>query len=315
MRRAKFRVIAGGAKKKTRLWRKLFAVGILVLSGFLLWNSMEYITLLAAKVTVASHTRVQYGVPVECVVIRDEDTILAPQAGQYIPVLENGTRVKAGQVFARIEGRGGTVNLSAPSAGLICHGSDGLEKHLVMGRELDEPALQTVAGYLQDIPARTEAFEVEQFAPAAAIITNYSYQLLTRMDNYAEGKRQTLSVALADGSKRILSIIPREMLRYDNLYWVVWDSPSVPDELGLQRVLTAELVTETQELVLVPDGALYTRDGVRGVFVLYRNKPIFNPVEVLYTESGYVGVSGLADGQVVLSLPKWASFAKGWWQR
>jgi len=268
---------------------------------------------LAAKVTVARHSVVKAGVPVSCAVLRKEWAVTAPGTGKYIALVPEGSRVKVDQVFARIEGAGGDYELVAPAAGLIHHGGDGYGDLLPPG-VLDAGTAQTAAAVLKNPPASNQQLNVEKGQPVAAVIDNVRFQLVTGQDFHSEGKRQTLVTQLPDGRELSFSISPREVIQHNNLFWVLWDAPALPDSLGLQRVLRGEMVTAELELVLVPEGALYTKDGELGVFILFRSRPIFSPVEVHYSEAGMVGVIGLTNGQRVLSLPKWASFAKGWWE-
>lgn len=307
----KFKVIRGGRSRRSKLRLRLFAFGMAVLAGFLLWNSLGHLSLLTARVTVARHTLIKTGVPVSCVVLRDEWAIDAPVTGKYIPLVEDGTRVKSGQVFARIEGEDGNYELKAPAAGLVCHGS-----HTVGDLPLDvldSATVVTVANLLRAPLVIPHKSSVEAGQQVAAILDNTCFQLVTGMDFYTEGKRQTL-VSPGSGREFRIIIIPREVLKHDNLFWVLWDAPTLPDSLGFQRVFSGEILTAEQELVLVPQGALYKKNDEQGVFILFRNKPIFSPVEVLYSDKGMVGVVGLGDGEQVLSLPNWASFAKRWWE-
>jgi len=290
---------------------------MVVLSGFLLWNSLGSLSLLAAKVTVASHREVLTIEPIQCIVARNEKVILSPADGNYIPLVDDGTKVRVGQTFAQVEGLGGIVELQAEVAGLVRHGGDGMEGMVPINITLDDQMAKVLADALKKPPV-SKVLPAVEGQPVAVIIENVSgYQLLTGLNFHSPGKRRTLKVELENGQKLNISISPQKALQSDNLFWVLWNVPSLPDTLGLNRVFDADIVTSQQQLVLVPHSALYVKDGQAGVFVLYRSKPVFNPVEVFLPESevGMMGVSGLANGQNVLSLPRWASFAMRWWQK
>ena len=202
--------------------------------------------------------------------------------------------------------------LTAPIAGLVCHGGDGL--NLILDMTLDEETVALVAEVLKKPPKIKAEAKVKKGELAAVIIDNVRrYQLFTNLDFHAQGKKRTLKIQGKGEQELLIPITPREVLKHDSRFWVRWDAPTLPDSLGLQRVFAAEIITGQQQMALIPAGALLTKDGVQGVVILHRNKPVFNPVEVLYAKEGVVGVSGLADGQRVLSLPRWASFAKRWW--
>ncbi len=306
-------VIRGGkTRRSNKVWLRLFALGMLVLAGFLVWNSLGQLSLLAAKVTVARHTIVKTAVPVSSVVLCNELVVSAPIGGEYIPLVENGTRVKVGQIFARIEGAEGSRDLIAPGAGLVRHGR-GSRGSLPLD-SLNQGTVITAARLLRDPPSKENVSTVKAGEQVAGILDNNRFQLITGMDFHSPGKRQTLVSWVNDREFR-LTISPRDVLQHDNLFWVLWDAPSFPDYLGFQGVFTGEMITAEQDLVLVPHGALHRKDGEQGVFILFRGKPVFSPVEVLYSDDDMVGVSGLGNGERVLSLPNWASFAKGWWEK
>ncbi|MGI6364636.1 MAG: hypothetical protein ACOX2G_02635 [Bacillota bacterium] len=311
MRKRNFKVIKGGRTRRSKVWLRLFAMGMVVLAGFLVWNSLGHLSLLAAKVTVARHTPVKTGMPVSCVVLCNEWVVNAPIGGEYIPLVEDGTRVKAGQVFARIEGAEESRELVAPGAGLVRHGGE-YRADLPLD-VLNQGTAIIATALLKAPPGTGHAAKVKAGLPAAVILDNTRFQLITGMRFHSPGKKQTL-VATVDGRELKFAISPREVLQYENLFWVLWDAPALPDSLGLQRVFSGEMIAAEQELVLIPQGALYKKEGQQGVFILLRRKPVFCPVEVHYSEEDVVGVSGLSDGVQVLSLPKWVSFAKRWWE-
>lgn len=313
MRKRNLRMIKGGkTRRSNKIWLRLFALGMMVLVVFLLWNSLGQLSLLAAKVTVARHTMVTTSVPVSCVVLANEWSVYAPISGEYIPLVPEGVRVKSGQVFARIEGAGGSRELKAPGAGLVHHGGD------VVGAlpmdVLNQGTVITAVGLIQDPPGKGSADTVKVDEQVAVIMDNNRFQLVTGMDFHSPGRRQTLVSRVNDREYKF-TISPRQVLQHDNLFWVLWNAPALPDSLGLQRVFAGEMITAEQNLVLIPHGALHRKDGEQGVFILFRGKPVFSPVAVLYTDDDMVGVTGLGNGERVLSLPTWASFAKGWWEK
>lgn len=313
MRDSRLKVIRGGRTKSNRIWRRLFATAILVLTAFLIWNSMEYLSLLAAEVTVTRHKEVDFVIPVQCIVIRNEFELSSPSDGEYIPLVENYTRVRVGQVVARIDGPGGSFDVKATGAGLVTHNPDNLAGSLSMGEGLNAQTVELAVMVMEDPPESKESKYVSKGQVVASIVDNSRFQIITGQSAYFD-KRQTLKITGSSGEETRFTVSPRDVLESNYTLWVLWDVPSI-DILARQRVFFGELVTDRQYLVLVPEEALYTRDGELGVFVLRRNKPVFNPVNTHYSQDGLVGVTGLANGQQVLSLPKWASFAKRWWHK
>ena len=309
VRANKLRVIQGGNKRGNKLWRRLFLAGVIVLALFLLWNSLGYLALWAADVTVASSKQVVASVPVNCFVLRTEYLIQSPEAGGYAPFLENGAKVSKDLKIGCLTGSGGEAPILAPAAGLILNDLDGFEGRFLPGKMLDPGLVDCVASYIDSPPEPKPATQVNKGDCLGVIITNSSYRLLTAMDFHTEGQRQQLEAE--DGTTYTLT--PLHVIQARNQFWVLWDVPSLSDELIKTRSFSGQLISQKEEAVLVPAGALCSKDGNTGVIVLFREKPVFNQVEVLCTLGDQVAVKGLAHGQRVLTLPWWASLAKRWW--
>lgn len=311
MKANKFKVVQGGRKKGNKIWRSFFVAGIAVLALFLLWNSLGYLALWAADVTVATNSEIVSSLPVQCFVLRNEYQLRSPGSGKYIPLVDNGARVRVGQDIARIEGAGGNMLVQAPVAGLILHVLDGFEGNFAADATLDLALVESVTRYLEKSPGANSVSQAKAGELVGVIVGNTGFKLLTGLSFHSQGQRQKIKTE--DGTT--YTIVPRQVIQAQNKFWVLWDVASLSDTLGKERVFSAQLITQEQEAVLVPARALCTKDGLQGVIVLFRGKPVFNPVEVVCNQGNEVGVKGLAHGQRVLTLPWWASLAKRWWLR
>lgn len=313
MKTNNLRVIQGGRRKSNKIWRRLFLAGVVALALFLLWNSLGYLALWAADVTVASSKEIVASEPVTCFVLREELTIESPASGLYCPALESGSKIRKGQTIGHIEHSNGTKTpIPAPEAGLILHGIDGYETRFNLKITLDDETLvNCITSYINSSPVPTPASQVKGGDVVGVIITNAGYRLLTALSFHTQGQRQLLEAE--DGTTYTLT--PRQVIKAQDKFWVLWAVSSLSDTLGKERSFSGQLVSEKEEAVLVPARALCSKDGNQGVLVLFRDKPVFNPVEVLSTFEGQVAVKGLVHGQRVLTLPWWASLAKRWWLR
>lgn len=313
MRKHKLKVIKGGRTRRNRIPLLLFALAMVIISVSLFWNSLGQLTIALAQHTVVRRERVDLGTAVTCVVVRAEQPLLAPDDGMYIPVAENGSRVKVGQVFARIEGADGSRDLKAPCSGLINHYPDGWEAVFVPGM-LDNDAVQAAA-VLGEISVPPDLRKrVAKGQVVATIVDNTGFQLLTGLDAYWEGKTHTLLIE-SDGREYGFTVSPIETVHREDRIWVLWRVSPARDLLATVRLVRGELITAQVEVARVPAGALTSVNGAEGVYVWQRGKTVFCPVEVVYARGQEAGVQGLKDGQVVLSLPRWASFIKRWWKK
>ena len=124
--------------------------------------------------------------------VRAEQPLLAPDDGMAIPVAENGSRVKVGQVFARIEGADGSRDLKAPCSGLINHYPDGWEAVFVPGM-LDNDAVQAAA-----VLGKSATGPPEKGWPKVRLSRQLwiipASNLLTGLNAYWEGKTHTLLI-------------------------------------------------------------------------------------------------------------------------
>ena len=309
MRTNRFRVVQGGQKKGPKIWRKIIVIGIAVLAFFLLWNSIGYLAVWAAEVTVAVNREIVTSVPVECFVLREEHLLYSPATGTYTPLVGDGAKVRKGEDVATVEDSGTRSLVKASTAGLILHTLDGQEGNFSLSCPLDSTLIASIAHYLEAPPQTSSVAGVKSGDLVGTIITNAGFKLVTGLNFHAPDQKQVIEAE--DGNT--YTLIPRNVCQTAGRFWVLWDVSSLADALGRKRLFSAQLVTQREEAVLVPAKSLCTKDGVQGVFVLFRGKPVFNPIEVVSSLGNEVGVKGLAHGQRVLTIPWWASFAKRWW--
>ena len=188
---------------------------------------------------------------------------------------------------------------------------DGYETQFDLKKSLDLTLVDYVASYSDTSHEAKPATQVKDGDAVGVMITNAGHRLLTALSFHTQGQRQVLEAE--DGATYTLT--PRQVIKALDKFWVLWSVPSLSDTLGKERSFSGQLVSQKEEAVLVPARALCSKDGNQGVLVLFRDKPVFNPVEVLCTLDDQVAVKGLVHGQRVLTLPWWASLAKRWWLR
>ena len=309
MKTSRLKVLPGGAKGKSKVWRNFFRAGAVILALFLVWNSLGYLAIWAAEVTVAAKSEVVTSAPASFFVLRDECLLRAPAAGDYIPLVEDGAKVRKGQVIGRLEAGGSSQPVWAPEAGLVLHSLDGSEGGFPLQAALTPALIEAVAAYIAVPPVPEGVGPVQAGQVIGVIVTNGGYRLLTGLTFHRPDQRQKIEAE--DGTS--YTLVPRQVLQVQDKFWALWDVAPLSDALGLERVFSGRVITNRQEAVLVPSRAILVKDGVQGVIVLFRGKSVFNPVEVVGSEGKEVAVTGLAHGQRVLTLPWWARLAKRWW--
>ncbi len=77
---------------------------------------------------------------------------------------------------------------------------------------------------------------------------------------------------------------------------VIFRSDDSPEDFTFYRVQTAQITVSVQNGYYIPESALYTVDGVTGVYVLENSTAYFRCVKILYRGDGYCIVARAEEG-------------------
>ncbi|MDQ7793971.1 MAG: HlyD family efflux transporter periplasmic adaptor subunit [bacterium] len=204
----------------------------------------------------------------------------------------------------RIMVEGLTVKVISPLAGVVVLELDGLEQVLSPSQAARLGTKGLLA--MSPRPAAVSGGETVRVAtPLFKVTDGDAYLCLALPAAEGESLPDQLRVRFPElGSWTIAARVHHRGERERNgLMLVVLQLTGAPGQLGLSRIVTAELVAGTYHGPLVPRRALLRRDGVTGVLAVVRNVAEFREVTVLGGDGERVVVRGVEAGTEVVLNP------------
>jgi putative membrane fusion protein len=257
----------------------------------------------------------------EGIAIRDETVIASPADGELVMLVEEGTRVRAGDSLAEIKTAGAdpgmpalTALVRAPRTGVVSSRVDGLEGMLKPGQTdiVDAGRLWETASRLPDGGAARKVKCVKG-QPVLKIIDNLSPMVMCLRVNGElppEVLKKGGSVAMVREDREISGRIV-EAGGYDGGMQLVVESSNYPADFVNIRKVDLQLVGERVSGFIVDTAALVDRDGLQGLFLLDRDEVKWTPVSVVGTvgEKSAIDGKGLEPGARYVMNPRWLKFA------
>lgn len=282
--------------KKSRMLVAL--LGILVLTWFLggSLRSVLYRSLLEVQTLQPGIVTEDFAS--EGVLIKQEYLIAAPLKGAVSYSLADGQRVKAGTSFGvlkvtTMESSSGVREyaLRAPVSGVLCNHVDGLETILVPGNldVVEIPALDKIV----DKPSQSVG-PVENGQAVAKVIDNlapvYIYGVLDDKSYgiVSQAKETYLKLKWQD---QIIEAKVDKLLsgKQKGVFLLV---KNYPDELLHARKLSYQVNVRALEGFLVPEDALFTKEGQSGLYVVWKDLVRWSPVKVEGRLRGQAAITG-----------------------
>lgn len=251
-------------------------------------------------------------------VIRQEYNVGAPSPGRLELTVREGEKVPKGAIVGYLSKAEGTsletttrVPLQAPEAGVFSLQVDGLESICNPKRlnELDAPKLlrSVKESGLSKEAVTNEGQWVSSGQVIFKILDNLSPSyLFCQVD-------QPLSEQLALGSRVELQL---NDLAAEPLAGVIGDSYeengksclliriSTVNNLEKYRQLEGTIILERYSRLVIPAKMLAEKEGISGVYLLKNGKTTWQPVEITARNEQQVTVTGLEEGQWIITTPK-----------
>jgi len=250
--------------------------------------------------------------PLELVVAREEELMVAPASGRFLPLVQEGERVAAGTPVARIfsSKEGKPVELRASRAGQVFFRWDGLEG-VLQPAHLEGWPLRDIKRLLATAQATSAPSQIQEGSPCLRLVDNLApvhlYGLLPERDIPWQAG-QEVSLRLTSGvllQARVVGILeanPRAILLEVN--------PG-REELVRDRVVKAQGILKTYRGVLLPAKALQEEEGgQKGVYILTERGPRWQGVKVIGQVGQEVAVEGINPGVEVIANPFWVRWVK-----
>ncbi|WP_157834907.1 HlyD family efflux transporter periplasmic adaptor subunit [Desulfofalx alkaliphila] len=257
------------------------------------------------SINTISKDTVSITLPVEGLVAKEEAVIRSPINGELELVVEQGRRVAAHAVVAKVSalsldtpGGSRVHNLAAPTAGAVCTNIDGLEEVLTPAtlRELDLSGIGTIRKKVTAQPGGQTTM-VERGQAVVKLVDNLRPVLI-----YLELKDEKIPPKLLEEGQGLnlmyqgqwfTSRIIKSQAKKENQSVLV-EANSYPEELIFQRVAEFELLKTELTGLLVEEANLVYRDTQPGLYIVQRQKICWVPVEIKGVLQGKVAVESPA---------------------
>lgn len=296
---------------RVRIWAGRLAIFILALLVLAWLGKQAYVFCVtrAIRTESAQLSVLDSGYNGEAIIMRDEEVVTAPVAGNVGRLVPEGARVHIGAAVARISGPASpekdraAVELTSPAAGTVSYQHDGWEGILTPDQyqRMDLFALfgDVNKGQSSDSPQTVSSGD-----PVYKIIDNLvNPYLVIKLDRQPQDLKINDGVDLywsqdGQGRGRILGLNSKEGA------WIAVVKVSQTDQdFGAGRTLGVKLINKKYEGIVLPARALVTRGNQQGVWT---RSPVgfkFNRVRVIGTLGDKVALEGIQQGLNVVINP------------
>jgi len=313
LRRERLKKKARRRKASSFLGRLLcfFLIGILV---FWFGRQLYQFCLFQAVRTVQAQNNVlEDSCMAQGILLLQETVVKAPAAGQLVPLVREGERVRAGSTVARLEKpanlAAGSANLElrSPCPGIVSYNFDGWEGALDAA-SWDRYNLQHLFESMQkDDPDPEQRSVLGAGEPVFKIIDNlinpYLFLKFETEENPQYKSGDFVKVTWGDsgtGKMKVISLIKEE-----GSFFAVGELLSVCP-FPYCRLIEFEVTYQSSEGVVLPASVLVKNEDGVGVFTKTPLGLTFKEVDVISTMKDRVSVTGIEQGTDVVTNPELA---------
>ncbi|MEG1660932.1 MAG: HlyD family efflux transporter periplasmic adaptor subunit [Clostridiales bacterium] len=283
-----------------------------------------------------SYQTLTEAIPGEFVTIRSEYVILAPEAGEFIPELAEGQRVKKnGSIGYLKKGSADmlvpdTILVYAGESGLISYELDGWEDilrpdtlgqldwlhllNLMHGQTKGEDTVKSSVAEqnnelaITDPQAATDVPNVAAGRSLARIVDNLvDYQLFFCADadlsSYQDQSWVELCLDISENAPKITAKVLQYGVLSDGSNYLLLSVSSTVQALFQQRYHQGQLVGNSHSGVTVPNEAIFTVDGKNYVYIRKKSVLVQTEVEIVQKTETVTMVTGLNNTAIVVINP------------
>lgn len=292
-------------------------VGLLILSSVLWWGLIAVKNSLVSGIVDVEST-VQGTLEdirtVQAILVRDEQLIVSPVAGQVKRVVLEGERVRKGALLAyvtekTIETGSGVrdVPVYSPATGVVSYYVDNLGG-LATPANLDNLGgqkvyktveAQTVAQSSIQNPAQTEAKSTNQAGTLAGQVVTTGLQRGQPLCKIVNNLQPTYLLVDNTAGKVSAEVYQKERYVYGNLGnnqqeeisfrlqptsrsdLLVLSSNAFAPEFIQKRKIQLNLICSHFKGYIIPRGAIVSKNGQTGIFIVYKEVASWQPVRIL----------------------------------
>lgn len=306
----KFTVVSGTAAKKKRNGRYkkslflLILLAVVVPAGRALFvYGRNALSVRLTRTVVAEEEVRDITVRVEGLVIREEHLARTPVTGTLEWLVSEGERVAVDTPVARIVTAGGEVPVTAPAAGILVWGLDGLEV-VLSGVKLSQLEVAAVRELAPASKKPATGDKISQGSLLFKIINNFRWFYVLEVGPkegvLLEGS-DVHTLRFAGGRELTGGVVLRRTA--DDRVTLVYQLNEDLEEALQNRFITAEVVVSRLRGVVLPASVLVDREGRTGVYIVRESVVLFRAVDVLGKIEDSVVVKGVPTGLRVVVNP------------
>jgi len=283
---------------------------LLALAGWGVWSALAWAKSAVLHhlldVRFLAHDEITQTVPVQGLLIKQEELIKAPVPGKLHLLVRDGERLRVGAPLAEIQGIT-CKTLYSPRAGVFCTHLDGLENLLVPGA-LDVLDMGAVEKIKTRLPQPKTGAEVQSGQFIGKVVDNLQPLLLyVEMENAPEPAPPVgAAVRLLLEGRELVGRV-KEVREFGGRRALLVETGDYPADLVHRRRVSMQLVTRRLAGWLVPEGAIVFQEGQPGIYVVVKQVVRWIPVAVTDRLEGKVSIEGghLSSTVRYISNPRW----------
>lgn len=266
---------------------------------------MRNVYLLTLRTVPAVWGTLQDSRELRALVVRNEVVVGVPEAGRFVPLAAEESRVRAGEVLGILLSDTGQTVLRAPRPGIVRFHWDGwehyLDAHKLWQRTPAEWRTFTTTG------GRTPGPEtVERGTAVMRLVDSHAIRLYADMPPRVDLRPgQKVSMRIADATDETLraTVIELRPAQHSQTAAVLFEVDRYLPLLDAVRHIDVQIVLASFEGIIVPVDALVW--GEQGVGVLVRRKAgvDFEPIELLAQVDKRAAVDGVTPGTRIVVNP------------
>ncbi len=254
------------------------------------------------------HDEIRETLAVKGLLIKHEEPVKAPAAGNIHLLVQDGDRLRIGMLLAEISGIS-DQKIWSPKTGVFCTHLDNLENLLIPGMIdiLDMDEVEKIDNSVTPV-----SDEVADGQIIGKVVDNLQplmvFIQVKKMDEFiARSFKKDTTVALFWNDQKLAGKIAQVSVVNKTLSMMV-ELSSYPEDFIHERRVQLDLVIRRMTGWLVPEGVIVFKEGKPGLYIVSKQAIRWMPVAVQDRLQGMVAVSSdtLSGSVRYIKNPSWA---------
>lgn len=308
-------------RERKRKRRKTIAILSILLAAILIGNGLvsylgEKISTIGNQIMEAEYGKLEGTIETKAIIVKNEETILAPIEGTINFLVAGGERVAVGQTVAKIVGGFDSQfqerklkEIKTDKAGIVSFNIDGWESLLELDLldELHYQAIYSEIGKNDSVLQVNNGKDVKKGEPLLKIVNNLSpikilmeaplsnsrdliagETYLIKLDDEESIKGNLVDIQNSNGSNQLL-----------------FSMSSYPDKLLLGRTHQVKILMELFEGIIVEERSIFYQENEPGLLVIQESgQAEWQPITINGKLENQAAIEGVAEGSLYIANPR-----------